>query len=160
MKIKIGFISGMLTIAMALVMTTGTVYADGGITDVYAKGETSTPAGDYVVRSTNDIYHFQGVEYEVFKVYYDDPSMNMNIAVNTRGRCKTYIAYTKDYTVFYDCTQNGFGARKIMFASPDAQKKFDCVQYQKQTVLREDSRIEKRDAVSTIAASLPGMQTS
>ena len=160
MKTKVSFISGMLTIAVALVMTTGTVYADGGSADVYAKGATNTPAGDYVVRATNDVYHFQGEEYEVYKVYYDDPSMNMNIAVKKGRKCQSFIAYTNDYTVFYDCNKNGFGARKIMFASPDIRNKFDCVQYQKQTVLREQNKIEKKEAVDLIAAFLPGMQTA
>jgi len=160
MKTKVSFISGLLTIAMAFVMTTGTVYADGGTTEVYAKGVTNTPAGDYVVRATNDLYHFQGEEYEVYKVYYDDPSMNMNIAVKKGKRCQSFIAYTNDYTVFYDCDTNGFGARKIMFANPDARNKFDSVQYQKQTVLREQSRIEKKDAVDLIAISLPGMHSA
>jgi hypothetical protein len=160
MKTKIGFISGMLTIAMALVMTTGTVYADGGTTDVYATGATYTSAGDYVVRTTSDVYHFQGEEYEVYKVYYDDPSMNVNIAVNKGGKCNSFIAFAKDYTVFYDCTKDGFGVRRIMFASPEAQKEFDCIQYQKQTVLRKQRKIEKKDAVTTIAAFLPSMHTS
>jgi hypothetical protein len=160
MKTKIGFMTGVLAIAMALILTTGVVYADGGSTDVYAKGSTYTPAGDYVVQSTNDVYHFQGEVYEVYKVYYDDPAMNMNIAVNTGEKCKSFIVYTSDYTVFYNCGKNGFGVRKIMFASPEAQKRFDCVEFQKQTVLRKQNKIEKKDAVSIIAAFLPGMQTA
>ncbi len=160
MKTKIGFISGMLTIATALVMTTGTVHADGVATDVYATGATFTPAGNYVVQTTNDVYHFQGNTYEVYKVYYDDPSMNVNIAVNNGEKCKSFIAFTRDYTIFYDCTKDGFGARRIMFASPDAKKSFDCEEFQKQTVLRKQRKIEKKDAVTTIATFLPGMQTS
>ncbi len=160
MKTKVSFISGMLTIAMALVMTTGTVYADGGTTDVYAKGATNTPAGDYVVRATNDVYHFQGEEYEVYKVYYDEPSMNMNIAVKKGKRCQSFVAYTNDYTVFFNCDKNGFGARKIMFGNPETQNNFDFVQYQKQTVLSEQNKIEKKEAIDLIATSLPGMHSA
>src|SRR6056297_488904 len=100
MKTKVSFITRMMTIAMALVMTTGLVFADGEITDVYTKGKTNTPAGDFVVRTTNDVFHFQGTVYEVYKVYYDDPAMNMKIAVNADGKCKSFIAYTTDYTLF------------------------------------------------------------
>jgi hypothetical protein len=160
MKTKVNFITRMMTVAMALVMTTGLAFADGEITDVYTTGKTNTPAGDFVVRTTNDVFHFQGTEYEVFKVYYDDPSMNMNIAVNAEGKCKSFIAYTKDYTLFYDCNRYGFGVRKVMFTNPEAQKRFDASEYQQQSVLRKQHKIEKKDAVELIAAFLPGMQTT
>lgn len=160
MKTKVSFISRMMTIAMALVMTTGLVFADGEITDVYTKGTTNTPAGDFVVRTTNDVFHFQGTVYEVYKVYYDNPAMNMKIAVNTDGKCKSFIAYTKDYTLFYDCNKHGFGVRKVMFTNPEAHERFDHIEYQHQTVLRKNRKIEKKDAVELIAAFLPGMQTA
>lgn len=160
MKAKVSFISGLLTIAVALAMTTGTAYADGGTAKVYAKGETNTPAGDYVVRATNDVYHFQGEELEVYKVYYDDPSMNMNIAVKKGMWGRSFIAYTDDYSVFYNCDRNGFGVRKIMFTNADVQKKFNSVQYQKQTVLQEQDRIEKKEAIDLIATYLPGLKTT
>lgn len=160
MKTKVSLFTKMMTIAMALVMTTGMVFADGEITDVYTTGKTNTPAGDFVVRTTNDVFHFQGTEYEVYKVYYDDPAMNLKIAVNAEGKCKSFIAYTNDYTLFYDCNKYGFGVRKVMFTNPDAQKRFDPKEYQQQSVLRKERKIEKKDAVELIAAFLPGMQTS
>jgi hypothetical protein len=160
MKTKVNFITKMMTVTMALVMTTGMVFADGETTDVYATGKTNTPAGDFVVRTTNDVFHFQGAEYEVYKVYYDDPAMNLKIAVNAEGKCKSFIAYTTDYTIFYDCNKYGFGVRKVMFTNPDVQKRFDPREYQQQSVLRKQRKIEKQDAVELIAAFLPGMQTS
>ena len=36
-------------------------------------GPTNTAAGDYVVTGTDDVYHFQGEEFEVYNVYYDNP---------------------------------------------------------------------------------------
>jgi hypothetical protein len=158
MKTKVSFITRMMTIALALVMTTGMVFADGEITDVFATGSTNTPAGDFVVRTTNDVFHYQGAVYEVYKVYYDDPAMNMKIAVNAEGKCKSFIAYTKEYTLFYDCSKHGFGVRKVLFSNPEAHKKFDPIEYQHQTVLRKNRKIEKKDAVELIAAFLPGMQ--
>jgi len=160
MKTQVRLISRMMTIAMALVMTTGMVYADGEITDVYTTGTTHTSAGDFVVRTTNDVFYYQGMEYEVYKVYYDDPSMNMKIAVNTDGKCKSFVAYTSEYTLFYNCNKYGFGVRKVMFSNPVAHKKFDHNEYKKQSVLRKERRIEKKDAVELIAAFLPGMYIS
>ncbi|MCF8226050.1 MAG: hypothetical protein K9J30_09235 [Bacteroidales bacterium] len=160
MKTKVSFISRMMTIAVAIVMTGTTVFADGGITDVYTTGTTNTPAGDFVVRSTNDLFYFQGEKYEVFKVYYDDPAMNMKIAVNPDEKCKSLIAFTDDYTLFYQCNRHGFGVRRVLFANPDAQKRFDPDKYQSQTVLSKKRRIEKKDAVKLIAGFLPGMQLS
>lgn len=160
MKTKLRFFSRMITMAVALVMTTAVVFADGEITDLFTTGTSNSPAGDFVVRTTSDVFHFQGDEYEVYKVYYDDPSMNMKIAVNADGKCKSFIAYTTDYTLFYNCNRDGFGVRKIMFSNPDAHKKFDVEAYRQQTVLRKQRKIEKKEAIEMIAAFLPGMQTT
>ena len=72
-----------------------------------------------------------------------------------------YCAFSDDFnTVFYNCDKNGFGARKIMFTNPDAQNKFDCAQYQKQTVLQEQDRIQKKVAIDLIATYVPGLKTT
>jgi hypothetical protein len=159
MKTKISFITKMMTVAIALVMTTGVVLADGEITDVYTTGTSNSAAGDFVVRTTNDVFHFQGDEYEVFKVYYDDPSMNLKIAVNADGKCKSFVAYAADYTLFYTCNRDGFGVRKVMFSNPEAHKRFDKLEYKQQTVLSKQRKIEKKDAIEIIAAFLPSMQS-
>ncbi len=158
MKTKVRLFTRVFAVAIALIMSTGLVYADGDITDVYTTGTSNTPAGDFVVRTTSDIFYFQGVEYEVYKVYYEDPSMNMNIAVNAEGKCKSFVAYTPEYTIFYNCNKDGFGVRKVMFTNPEVHKRFDANEFQQQTVLRKQRKIEKKDAVSLIAAFLPGMQ--
>lgn len=160
MKTKVSFISRMLTVAMALVMTSGVVFADGEITDVFTSGKSTNPkAGEFVVRVTDDVFHYQGQEYEVYKVFYEDPAMNMKIAVNKDGKCKSFIAYTTDYIMFYDCTRQGFGVRKVMFNNPEVHNQFDHKEYQGQTVLSKKKKIEKKHAVELIAAFLPGMQT-
>jgi len=160
MKTKIRLFSRLVTMALALVMTTTVVLADGETTDMYTSGISNSEAGNFVVRTTNDVFHFQGQEYEVFKVYYDNPAMNLKIAVNTEGKCKSYIAYTSDYTMFYDCTKNGFGVRKVMFSNPEAHKVFNHEEYQGQTVLSSKRRIDKKQAVELIACFLPGMQST
>lgn len=160
MKTKVSFLTKMMAVAAVLLMTTALVFADGEITDVYATGKTNTPAGDFVVRTTSDVFHFQGSEYEVYKVYYDDPSMNLKIAVNADGKCKSFIAYTSEYTMFYNCNKDGFGVRKVMFSNPDAHLSFNPDAFQDQTVLLKQHKIEKKDAVELIAAFLPGMQNS
>ncbi len=159
MKTKKGYISGVLVIATALVLTSGAIYAEGDIAEVYATGSTITSAGDFVVQSTDKFYHFQGEKYELYKVYYEDSAMNLSIAVNPGRKCKSFIAFANDYTAFYECDRNGFGIRKIIFTSQDAQKRFDTGEYQKQTVLSEQVKIDKKDAVTTIAEFLPKMQS-
>lgn len=159
MKTQIGLFSRMLTVAVALFMATASVFADGEITDLFTTGTTNTPAGDFVVRTTDDVFHFQGVEYEVFKVYYDDPSINMKIAVNAEGKCNSFVAYSSEYTMFYSCNKDGFGVRKVMFSNPDAHKKFVPEYYKQQTILSKQRKIEKKEAVELIAAFLPGMQS-
>src|SRR6056297_2749679 len=125
MKTKVSFISKAMTFAIAIVMTSTAVFADGETTDAYATGTTNTPAGDFVVRATSDVFNFQGEAYEVYKVYYDDPSLNFQIAAKGEGKCKSLIAYTDDYTFFYECNKDGFGVRKVMFSNPEVHKRFN-----------------------------------
>ena len=160
MKTKVSFITKMMTLAVALVMTTGSVLADGELSEVYTSGKTNSAAGDFVVRTTNDVFHYQGVEYQVYKVYYDNPDMNLKIAVNADGKCKSFIAYASDYILFYSCNKDGFGVRKVMFSNPEAHKRFDVDEYEQQTVIRKDRKIEKKEAIELIAAFLPSMQTT
>ncbi len=159
MKTKISFISKFMTLLVAFVMSSMVVLADGERTDMYTSGTSNSDAGNFVVRTTNDVFHFQGKEYEVYKVFYDDPSMNLKIAVNVEGKCKSFVAYTSEYTMFYDCTKNGFGVRKVMFSNPEAHKVFDHEKFHAQTILSSKRRIDKKYAVELIACFLPGMQT-
>jgi len=160
MKTQVSFFSRMTAIVFALVMTTTVAFADGETTDVFMTGHSNTFAGDFVIRTTSDVFHFQGEEYEVYKVYYDDPSMNLKIAVNKEGKCKSFIAYTADYLMFYNCTKDGFGVRKVMFTSPDAKESFDPEAYKDQMILSKKRKIEKKRAIGLIAAFLPGMKSA
>ena len=36
------------------------LYADGSTAEVYLEGTTETPAGDYVVLSTEEVFYFNG----------------------------------------------------------------------------------------------------
>jgi hypothetical protein len=150
----------MTAIVFALVMTTTVAFADGEATDVLMTGRSNTFAGDFVIHTTSDVFHYQGMEYEVYKVYYDDPSMNLKIAVNKEGKCKSFVAYTTDYLMFYNCTKDGFGVRKVMFTSPDAKDTFDPEAYKDQMILSKKRKIEKKRAIGLIAAFLPGMKSA
>lgn len=160
MKTKVSFITRTIAMAIALVSTTAVAFADGEITDVYSTGSTSTPAGDYVVRTTNDVFYFQGEVYDVYKVYYDDPSMNLKIAVNQDGKCKSFIAYSTDYTLFYKCTKDGFGVRRVLFSNPEAHERFNALEYSQQSVLTKQRRVNMREAIDMIAAFVPVLQTA
>lgn len=158
MKTKVSFFKKALATAIALLVVSTFAFADGETTEVFLTGSTNTPAGDYVVQTTSDIFHFQGLEYEVYKVYYDDPEMNMKIAVNNEGKCKSFVAYTDEYIFFYNCNRHGFGVRKVMFSNPYTKDGFSADEYQEQTVLLNQRKIEKKKAVGLIAAYLPRMK--
>ena len=96
--------------------------ADGETTEVFLTGTTNTAAGDFVVQTTNDMFHYQGRAYEVFRVYYDDPDMNMKIAVNTEGKCTSFVAFNGEFMFFYNCNKHGFGVRKVLFSNPWARR--------------------------------------
>ena len=50
----------MMTIALAFVLTSTAAFADGETTDVYTSGTSNSAAGDFVVRTTDDVFHYQG----------------------------------------------------------------------------------------------------
>ena len=158
MKSKVNFLRRIAVSAFALLFVSTAVFADGEINEVYLTGATNTAAGDYVVTGTDDVYHFQGQEFTVFNVYYDDPSHNMKIAVNLDGECDSFIAYTGGYWFMYNCTKEGFGVRKAMFNSPAVRDGFDSNEYHDQTVLVKTRKIEQDQAVGLIAAYLPKLQ--
>ena len=158
MKSKVNFLKRLALSAFTLFFVCTALFADGEINEVYLTGATNTAAGDYVVTGTNDIYHFQGQEFAVFNVYYDDPSHNMKIAVSVDGECDKFIAYTGGYWFMYNCTKDGFGVRKAMFTSPAVRDGFDSNEYHDQSVLVKTRKIEQDQAVGLIAAYLPKLQ--
>lgn len=156
MKSTVNYLKRFAAVAVAILFVSTAVFADGEATEVYLSGATNTAAGDYVVTGTDDVYHFQGQEFQVYNVYYDNPTHNMKIAVLDN---KTYIAYNENGFWFkYDCTKEGFGVRKSMFNSPTVRDGFDARQYRDQTVLVKKRSIEKDQAVGLIAAYLPKLQ--
>ena len=100
-----------LTLSMMFVSTA--VFADGEANEVFLSGTTNTSAGDYVVTGTDDVYHFQGEEYQVFNVYYDNPQHNMKIAVLEEDDCRSYIAYTDGLLVQVQLHQRGIWRSQV-----------------------------------------------
>ncbi len=158
MKLTVKYLRRFATAAVALLFVTSVLFADGEANEVYLAGATNTAAGDFVVTGTDDVYHFQGQEFVVYNVYYDNPSNNMKIAVSDNEDCKSYIAYTDGYWFMYNCTKEGFGVRKAMFNSAAVRDGFDAREYHNQTILVKTRKIEKDQAVGLIAAYLPKLQ--
>jgi hypothetical protein len=158
MKTRTNLLKRFAAVALSVMFVSTALFADGEASEVYLSGSTNTSAGDFVVTGTDDVYHFQGQEYKVYNVYYDNPIHNMKIAVLEEGDCKSYIAYTDAYWFRYNCTKEGFGVRKAMFNSATIRDGFNAEQYQDQTVLVKTRKIEKDMAVSLIAAYLPKLQ--
>ncbi|TFH23970.1 MAG: hypothetical protein E4H10_11325 [Bacteroidia bacterium] len=158
MKSTVNYLKRFAAVAVAILFVSTAVFADGEATEVYLSGSTNTAAGDFVVTGTDEVYHFQGEEFQVYNVYYDNPSHNMKIAVLDEGDCKSYIAFTDGYWFMYNCTKEGFGVRKAMFTSALVRDGFDARQYSNQTILVKKKNIERDQAVGLIAAYLPKLQ--
>ena len=155
---KVSLFKRLMTVVVALCVSATFVFADGETTEVFLTGSSNSAAGDYVVQTTNDMFHFQGREYEVFRVYYDDPDMNMKIAVNIEGACTSFVAFNGEFMFFYNCNKYGFGVRKVMFSNPWAKDAFDAKQFHDQTVLMKKRKVEKKQAVGLIAAYVPQLK--
>ena len=155
---KVSLFRKLTTMVVALCVLTTLAFADGETTEVYLTGTSNSSAGDFVVQTTSDVFHYNGLEYEVFRVYYDDPAMNMKIAVNNEGQCTSFVAFNGEFMFFYNCNKHGFGVRKVMFSNPWAKDVFDPQQYHNQTVLMKDKKVEKKEAVGLIAAYVPQLK--
>jgi len=158
MKTTTNYLKRLAAVTLAFLFVSVAVFADGETSEVYLSGSSNTAAGDFVVTGTDDVYHFQGEEYVVYNVYYDDPSHNMKIAVLDTDNCKSYIAYANGYWFMYNCTKDGFGVRKSMFRSANIRDGFSAEEFQDQTVLVKTRKIEKDQAVGLIASYLPKLQ--
>jgi hypothetical protein len=155
---KVSLFKRVMAIVVMLCASVSFAFADGETTEVFLTGTTNTAAGDFVVQTTNDVFHYQGRAYEVFRVYYDDPDMNMKIAVNTEGKCTSFVAYNGEFMFFYNCNKHGFGVRKVLFSNPWAKQEFDAQQYHDQTVLMKKRSVEKKQAVGLIASYVPQLK--
>jgi hypothetical protein len=155
MKTMVGIFRRLTALAVTLLVFASFAYADEETAEVYLTGSSNSSAGDFVVQTTDDIFHYQGKEYEVYRVYYDDPEMNMKIAVNTEGKCDSFVAYNGEFLFFYDCNKYGFGVRKVMFSNPWVKDDFDAQKYHDQSVLMKERKVEKKQAVGLIAAYVP-----
>ena len=155
---KVSLFKRVTTIVVALCISTTFVFADGETTEVFLSGSSNSAAGDYVVQTTSDMFHYQGREYEVYRVYYDDPDMNMKIAVNIVGKCTSFVAYNGEFMFFYNCNKHGFGVRKVMFSNPWAKDAFDAKQFYGQSVLMKERKVEKKQAVALIASYVPQLK--
>ena len=158
MKNTANYLKRFAALTLAFLFVSVAVFADGETSEVYLSGSTNTAAGDFVVTGTDDVYHFQGQEFKVYNVYYDDPSHNMKIAVANEENCKSYIAYANGYWFMYNCTKEGFGVRKSMFKSANIRDGFDANEFHDQTILVKERKIEKDQAVGLIASYLPKLQ--
>ena len=159
MKTTLNYLKRFAAVTLALLFVSTAVFADGETSEIFVSGTTNTAAGDFVVTGTDDIYHFQGDEYKVYNVYYDNPKHNMKIAVLEEASCKSYIAFTNNYWFRYNCTKDGFGVRKAMFNSPAVRDGFNAEEYRDQTILVKTRKIESDQAVGLIAAYLPKLQS-
>ena len=155
---KVSLLRRLMTMVVALFLSAAFVLGDGETTEVFLTGTSNSSAGEFVVQSTNDMFHYQGKEYDVYKVYYDDPEMNMKIAVNNEGKCTSFVAFNGEFMFFYNCNKHGFGVRKVMFSNPWAKDAFDAQQFHDQTVLMKERKVEKKQAVGLIAAYVPQLK--
>lgn len=158
MKTKANLLKRIATVTLSLLFISTALFAEGA-SEVFLSGSSNTSAGDFVVTGTDDVYHYQGKEYKVYNVYYDNPRHNMKIAVLEDDNCKTFLAYTNNYWFRYNCTKEGFGVRKAMFNSANVRDGFDSNEFSDQVILVKTRKIEKDKAVGLIAAYLPKLQS-
>jgi hypothetical protein len=159
MKTRIKLFRKAAAVVFSLLFVSTALFADGNANEVYMSGKTATVAGDFVITGTNDVYHFQGIKYNVYNVYYDNPVHNMKIAVKPGSDGSSFLAYNGKFWFRYDVTREGFGVRKSMFTSPSVRDEFNAEEYHDQSILVKKRRIEKDQAIGLIAAYLPKLQS-
>lgn len=137
-----------LTACLILLFSIGVLFADTGEPRI-ANGITYS-AGNYEIYFLEEIYYFNGNEYEVYSVKYDSSNVDFKIAVYK----KNFIAFNEDFTMFYKKDKNGFGIRKVWFTNPSAILKYDPRKYQRQTIIGSQF-VDLHTALKLIAVYLP-----
>ena len=155
MKTDKGLFRKVLLIFAALFAVSTLLLADEERSELYLSGNTNSSAGEFVVQTSEDLYHFQGRIYEVYQVSYDDPDKNMKIAVNMEGKCNSFVAYNGEFSFFYNCNKFGFGVRKVFFDNPWVHDQFSSREYQEQTIMKCEKEVEKKEAIRLIAIYVP-----
>lgn len=159
MKSKATLLRRISVFALSLIFVTSTAFAEGESENAYMTGTTYTAAGDFVMNQTDEIFHYQGGEYQVFEVFYDDPGHNVRLAVPTDDKCKCLIAYTDDTWFFYNCSKEGFGIRKVLFTSQSLMEQYSAEEYQEQSILMKKRNTIDRDvALGLVASYLPRLK--
>jgi hypothetical protein len=82
----------------------------------------------------------------------------MKIAVNMEDKCKSFVAYSDEFILFYECNKYGFGVRKVLFANLRVKDKFNAQQFHDQSVLKKQRRIQKKEAIGLIVGYVPKMR--
>jgi hypothetical protein len=136
------------------------LFADGSTAAVYLTGTTESPAGDYVVLNTEELYYYNGNTYDVYLVQYENLNSDLKIAVHTGKECNSFIATNGKFTFFYSCDENGFGIRRVMFNNPLVKESFSPEQFHCQSVICKKRRINRPTAVETVACFVPQLYKS
>jgi hypothetical protein len=149
----------MMIIAL-LMAVSPMLFADGSTAAVYLTGTTGSPAGDYVVLSTEEVYFYNGNEYDVYLVQYENLIDDLKLAVHAGDDCNSFIATNGQFTFFYSCDDDGFGIRRVMFSNPQVQRSFSPEQFHCQSVICKKRRINRPTAVETVACFVPQLYKS
>lgn len=158
MKTNAKLIRRISLVTFSLVFVSATMFAEGDVREAYLTGTSNTAAGDYVITATEDVYHFNGDEFQVYEVYYDNPSHNMKIAIPNDEKCHSLIALSEGTWFIYHCTKEGFGVRKALFSSTALRDQYNANEYQDQTILVKTKKIDKDEALGLVAAYLPRLK--
>lgn len=149
-----------MILLVSLMALSPLLFADGSTAAVYLTGTTESPAGDYVVLNTEEVYYYNGNSYDVYLVQYEKLYSDFKIAVHTGDNCNSFIATNGEFTFFYSCDENGFGIRRVMFRNPQVQEYFSPEQFRCQSVLCRKRRVNRPMAVETVACFVPQLYKS
>ena len=149
-----------MMLIVSLLAVSPLLFADGSTAAVYLTGTTESPAGDYVVLNTDQLYYYNGHTYDVYLVQYENLKSDLKIAVHTGDDCNSFIASNGQFTFFYSCDENGFGLRKVMFRNPQVKEYFSPEQFRCQSVLCKKRRVSRPMAVETVACFVPQLYKS
>lgn len=127
---------------------------------VYLTGTTGSPAGEYVVLSTVEVYYYNGNTYDIYLVQYENLKSDVNIAVHMGDNYNSFIASNGQFTFFCGCDENGSGIRRVMFRNPEVQEFFSPEQFRCQSVLCKKRAVNRLMAVETVACFVPQLYKS
>ncbi len=126
---------------------------------IVAKGSTSTPFGNYVIKVCDEPVILAGENVTSYLITYENSPVSLEILVDKEKNCKNYIVISEGLSIMYSCNGEYFGVKKIDEKYSEEgivtdETNLDRINYFHQKVIAQ-GRMDEIPATTMIACYYP-----